>query len=224
MSENTLAQDTGTTDEPSTPNQSQAKTYSQQEFDDHMARMKSSVLKKALKPYEDLGDPDTLRSIVQDYQNKQIEEQKKRGEFDMILKELAQKKDQEIQRRDAIIAEYRVDVPLTNAAAKYRAVAPEQVKALLKNNVRMNSEGEVEIIDTKGQPRYKDSGDPYHVDDLVREFLDSNPHFVQPTPATSGSRNSIQAQGGEKIDLSKLDMKNPEHRAIYARHRQSNVR
>jgi hypothetical protein len=224
MSENTLAIDTGSTDGSADQTQSQAKTYTQQEFDDHMARMKGSLQKKLLKPYEELGDPETLRNIVQDYQNKQIEDQKKRGEFDNILKELANKKDQEIQRRDAIIAEYKVDVPLTNAAAKYRSVNPEQVRALLKSNVRMNSEGEVEIVDSKGQPRYRDSGDPYQVDDLVREFLDSNPHFVQPTPATSGSRNSIDAQGGGQIDLSKLDMKNPEHRAIYAKHKGKPVR
>lgn len=224
MSENTLATDSGSTDDSASTQQSQAKTYSQQEFDDHMARMKSAVLKKALKPYEELGDPETLRNIVQDYQNRQMEEQKKRGEFDNILKELAQKKDQEIQRRDQIIAEYRVDVPLTNAAAKYRSVNPEQVKALLRSNVRMTPEGEVEIIDTKGQPRYKETGDPYGVDDLVREFLDSNPHFVQPTPATTGSRSSIDVQGGGPVDLSKLDMKNPEHRAIYAKHKQSGVR
>ena len=37
------------------------KSYSQREVDDMMARMKSSLSKKLLKPYEELGDPETIR-------------------------------------------------------------------------------------------------------------------------------------------------------------------
>lgn len=214
--ENTLANDVAT---DATENDSQAKkTYTQEEFDAAMAKTRTATLKKALKPYEDLGDVEELRNLRQQFETKQLEDQKKRGEFDNILKDIASKKDAEIQRRDAIIAEYKLDIPLTNAAAKYRSVNPEQVKALLKTNVRLNSEGEVEIVDTKGTVRYKDSGDAYQVDDLVREFLDSNPHFVQPTPSTTQTRNSISPQGGGAMDLSKLDMKNPEHRKLYAEH------
>jgi hypothetical protein len=66
--------------------------------------------------------------------------------------------------------------------------------------------------------RYADNGQPYQVQDLVREFLDSNPHFVQPTPATTNGRSSI-AHSADKLDISKLDMKNPEHRKIYAEYR-----
>jgi hypothetical protein len=53
------------------------------------------------------------------------------------------------------------------------------------------------------------------VRDLVKEFLDTNPHFVQPTPSTTNSSHSIKT-GSNKVDISKLDMKNPEHRKIYA--------
>jgi len=214
--ENTLANDVAT---DATENDSQAKkTYTQEEFDAAMAKTRTATLKKALKPYEDLGDVDELRNLRQQFEAKQLEDQKKRGEFDNILKDIASKKDAEIQRRDAIIAEYKVDIPLTNAAAKHRSVNPEQVKALLKGNLRLNGEGEVEVIDTKGTVRYKDSGDAYQVEDLVREFLDSNPHFVQPTPSTTQTRSSISPQGGGALDLSKLDMKNPEHRKLYAEH------
>jgi hypothetical protein len=214
--ENTLANDVAT---DATENDSQAKkTYTQEEFDAAMAKTRTATLKKALKPYEDLGDVDELRNLRQQFEAKQLEDQKKRGEFDNILKDIASKKDAEIQRRDQIIAEYKVDIPLTNAAAKHRSVNPEQVKALLKGSLRLNGEGEVEVIDNKGTVRYKDSGDAYQVEDLVREFLDSNPHFVQPTPSTTQTRNSISPQGGGALDLSKLDMKNPEHRKLYAEH------
>ena len=39
------------------------KTYTQDEVDNMMARMKGSISKKLLKPDEDLGDPEELRKL-----------------------------------------------------------------------------------------------------------------------------------------------------------------
>jgi hypothetical protein len=218
MSDNTLVND-GATDATDVNSESQAqatKTYSQEEVDNMMARMRGSLEKKLLKPYADLGDPEELRSIKTDWENKQQEQQLKRGEFEKTLQEIVAKKDTEIQKRDALIKEYRVNTPLLSAAAQYKAVNAEQVKALLSNQVRLNQEGEVEVIDPKGAVRYKDDGNLYAVDDLVREFLDSNPHFVASNPATTNTKSSHSTSAVNQIDLSKLDMKNPEHRKIYA--------
>jgi hypothetical protein len=224
MSENTLAQDNATDAATlETENQATAtKTYTQREVDDMLARTKGALQKKLLKPYEDLGDPEELRQLRAEAEKRQQEQAIKRGEFDKTLQELAARKDAEIQKRDSIIKEYKVNTPLINAAAQFRAVAPEQVKALLATNVRLNADGEVEVIDAKGAVRYADNGTPLAVDQLVREFLDSNPHFVQPTPATTNtqSSNPTRALSG-KVDISKLDMKNPEHRKIYAEARKS---
>lgn len=190
------------------------KTYTQEEFDNHMARMKASIQKKYEKTFQELGDIEELKKIKSDYERKALEEQKKRGEFDKIISDLAAKKDAEIAKRDQIIREYTVDVPLLNTAAQFRSVNPEQVKQLLKPNVRLNEEGQVEIVDRDGKIRYNDSGQPFRVEDLVKEFLDTNPHFVQPTPATTQGKSNI-GQSPEKIDPAKLDMKNPEHRRLY---------
>lgn len=206
--------------ETSQESPAQGRVYSQQEFDDAMAKMKASVMKKVAKQYEDLGDPNELRTIKSEWQRRQEEEQIKRGEFEKILQEKAEKWNAELQKRDRVIQEYRVDTPLLNAAAQYRSVNPDQVKALLKQNVRLNGDGEVEVIDTNGQVRYTDAGTPYGVNDLVKEFLEANPHFVQPTPATTNSKSSINAQTA-KFDITKLDMKNPEHRKIYADYRKT---
>lgn len=218
MSDNTLANDMATDAADVTGNQAPAdKTYSQKEVDDMMARMKGSLQKKLLKPYEDLGDPDELRSIKTEWEKKQQEQQIKRGEFEKTLQELAAKKDQEIQKRDAVIKDYKVNMPLLSAAAKYRAVAPEQVKALLSNSLRLNTEGEVEVVDSKGSVRYNDAGEPLQVDDLVREFLDSNPHFKSASASTTNTQSNLGTNiNAGAVDISKLDMRNPEHRKIYA--------
>lgn len=214
MTDSTLAnEDTGSSEN----NQAQAeKTYSQKDVDDMMARMKSSLQKKLLKPYEDLGDPNELRELRDRATKQEQEQQMKRGEFDKIIQDLAAKKDAEIQKRDAIIKDYKINTPLLSAAAQYQAVNAEQVKALLAANLRLSQEGEVEVVDSKGSVRYSDKGQPLGVNDLVREFLDSNPHFRAATPATTNTRSNIAGSSSNMVDVSKLDMKRPEHRKLFA--------
>jgi len=136
-----------------------------------------------------------------------------------LMKELANKKDAEIAKRDAVIREYKIDMPLVEAAAKHRAVAPEQVRTLLKNQLQINSDGEVEIMDPSGTVRYNDRGEMMSVDELVKGFLDTNPHFVSATPATTATKSSRSPLSDQTLDISKLDMRNPEHRKQYAEHR-----
>jgi hypothetical protein len=223
MSENTLANDTATeaTDVNSETQAQATKTYTQEEVDNMMARMKGSLQKKLLKPWEDLGDPDELRSIKSEWEKKQQETQVKKGEFEKVLQDLAAKKDAEISKRDSIIKEYKVNSPLLSAAAKYRAVNADQVKALLGSNVRLNGDGDVEVVDTQGKVRYQDNGTAFGVEDLVREFLDSNPHFVSASPSTTNTKSNISNGQPAKLDITKLDMKNPEHRKVYAEYRKT---
>jgi len=222
---NTLAGTSVETDTTSQTSQIQeqaapGKTYTQEEFDNHIAGLKSSLTKKLLKPYEDLGDVNELRALKDAQLKKAQEESLKKGEFEKILQDMAAKKDAEISKRDSVIREYKIETPLLNTAAKHRAVAPEQVKALLKNNINLNADGEVEVLDNNGQVRYNDKGVALSVEDLVSEFLAANPHFVQANPATSSTKSSI-TNSQTPIDINKLDMKDPAQRKIYAEYRRS---
>jgi len=215
--QNTLATKPATVADQQGEDQAQEKFYSQKEFDDAMAKTRAAVERKAVKAYAELGSPDELRALKEQFENKQFEEHKGKGDFEQILKEMASKKDAEIAKRDSIIAQYRVDSPLVETAAKYRAVAPEQVKALLRNQIKMTPDGEVEVVDTNGMTRYKDNGDAWGVEDLVKNFLDANPHFVAAGPATTQTRNSIgSGTGSQQIDVTKLDMSKPADRKVYA--------
>ena len=103
------------------------KTYTQKEFDDHMAKLKASVSRKYEKTLGELGDIDELRQLKAEAEQRKLEDQKKRGEFDKIVADLAAKKDAEIAKRDEIIKSYTVDMPLINTAAQLGAVNPKQV-------------------------------------------------------------------------------------------------
>ena len=216
----------GTTEatEASTPtgdnSQAAEKFYTQKEVDDMMARTKTAITKKVASKYEDLGDPDQIRDILTQHNKREQENAVRRGDFDKVIQDLASKKDAEIHKRDRIIEQFKLETPILDAAARFRAVAPDQVKALIRNNVRLGQEGEVEVLDGEGKIRYDDSGRLLSVDSFVQEFLSKNPHFVQATPSTTNTRSAIN-NGTTKLDISSLDMKNPEHRKIYAEHRKT---
>jgi len=198
----------------------QAKTYSQEEFDQHMARMKASISKKYEKTFGELGDINELKQLKTDAEKRRTEEQLKRGEFEKTLQELASKKDEQIAKRDEIIRSYSVDMPLVNTAAQLGAVNPKQVQALLKSNLRLGETGEVEVLDEKGTVRYNDKGQPFRVEDLVKEFLDNSPHFKAAGPATTQTKSNVN-QSRDKLDISKLNMSNPADRKLYAEYRKS---
>ena len=215
-------QDIGNNDDTDTSQTSQAtaKTYTQEEFDSHMAKMKSSISRKYEKTLAELGDIEELKQLKTESEKRRQEEQVKRGEFDEIIKSLAEKKDEEIRKRDEIIRNYTVDIPLVNAAAQYGSVNPKQVQALLKPNLRLGESGEVEVLDDKGTVRYSDKGVPFKVEDLVKEFLDTNPHFKAAGPSTTQTKTNVN-QKTEKFDVKKLNMSNPEDRKLYAQYRKS---
>jgi hypothetical protein len=219
-------QDIGNTEDTGTsPSNTQdaGKTYTQEEFDNHMARMKASLTKKLLKPYEDLGDPTELRTLRQQAEQAQTDQAMKRGDFEKVLQDLSAKKDAEIQKRDAMIRDYKLNAPLLETAAKLKAVKPEQVRDLLKSNVTLDENGEPVVVDNQGKIRYSDKGTALSVEDLVQNFLKENPHFVSANPATTNTKSSYTANGSNKVDISSLDLSKPEHRKIYQEARQKGL-
>ena len=50
----------------------------------------------------------------------------------------------------------------------------------------------------------------------MREFLDSNPHFVSATPATTHSKTNTSIPNTGEFDVTKLDLSNPGDRKRYA--------
>ena len=116
----------------------------------------------------------------------------------------------------------RVDKQLINAASKHKAINPEQIKSLLKNNVHLNKDGKVEVVDNSGTPRYNKDGDLLTVDEAVQEFLTHNAHFQSATPSGSGSVANVgQSNTNKTLNISDLDMSNPADRKAYAEYRKS---
>lgn len=209
------------TDATTTESSQASKTFTQDELNAILAKTKSTLEKKISSRYADLGDPDELRDIVSNYRKQQQELELKKGNFDKVMADLAAKKDAEIQKRDNIIREFKLEQPLLNFAAQYRSVNPQQVKQLLRNNLKLNDDGEVEVLDEKGAVRYSDKGRPLSVEQYVQEWLGANPHFVSAAPATVNTQGGVRDNSPGPIDLNNLDMTRADHRKIYAEARRN---
>ncbi len=202
-------------EEVSTP-----KTFTQDEFNDAMAAVRKKTESNVLKKFQGV-DVEKYRSMLEKEEEVVLEEQKKRGEFEKILKETAEKKDQRIAQLHAQLNSIKVDDSLLQASSKYGAINPEQVVRLVKDQVKLNDTGDVEVVDKNGTPRYAESGEPLSVDMLVKEFLDNNLHFISAGPSGSGTKSNTQTDGVKPVDITKLDMKDPAQRAIYAEYRKT---
>lgn len=200
----------------------ETKTFTQEDLDsivkERLARERSKLLKK----YEGV-DVERYNSLIQEQEKKEQEEQAKRGEFEKILKSTVEKKDSVISNLQQELQSIKVDGNLLNAASSRKAVNPQQVVRLLKDQVRLTESGEVEVLDDSGSARYTDKGSAMSVEDLVEEFLTTNPHFKMANPGGTGSTSNVADTNGTpgKFDVKNLDMNNPKDRALYKEHMKS---
>ncbi|MEC7567628.1 MAG: hypothetical protein VYA01_01305 [Bacteroidota bacterium] len=198
-----------------------AKVYTQAELDAVAAEVRRKAEAKYTKKFEGI-DVEKYQTFLAKEEEQKISQAKEKSEFEKLLKENAEKFQGKINNLTSELTKVKVDNALIDAATKSRAISPNQVATLVRNNVKMTEAGEVEVVDPKtGQQRYTDAGDPLDINGLVSEFLNSNPHFVQAGQPGGGSKSNTGTTGVSKVDVKNLDMNNPEDRKKYAEWRKS---
>lgn len=195
-------------------NSNSNKAFSQEELDRIVAERVARERKKFEKRFDGV-DVDHYRKLTEAENRSKLEVAQTRQEFEQLLQDTVGRKEQTIQQLQKELQAVKVDGRLLDAASRNRAVNPQQVVKLLKENVRLAEDGDVEILDEGGKVRYSDKGTQYTVEDLVSEWLDKNPHFVQATPAGSGSQSQRGGKGAAGIDIGSLDMSKPADRKLY---------
>jgi hypothetical protein len=219
--ETQVMENTSTADAETVVNEEvkETKNFSQEQLDkiveDRLRKQRSALERK----YAGV-DPARYNELVEAEEAKKQEEAKSRGEFESILKSTVEKKDNEINSMKQELHKVKVDGAVINAASKFKAINPEQVTQLLKDQVRLGDSGTAEVIDpATGQVRYNDQGEPFEISELVGDFMKANPHFALATPSGSDSKSNLTPNSVEAFDPTKLDMKKPEDRARYAEYR-----
>ena len=213
--EQTVAQPEGEKQVADTQVSREESRLSQDEVNRIVAERVAREKAKFEKKYSGV-DLDLYSELVEKQEQARNEELEKRGEFEKLLKEQAEKFNGKIQQYESELHSIKIDGALLNEASGQKAVNPQQVVSLLKGQLKLNEAGGVDVVDANGQVRYDDKGEPIKVSHLVNEFLTANPHFVSAGPSGSGTGQGIGKQTSVvETDVTKLNMNNPEHRAQY---------
>ena len=141
----------------------------------------------------------------------------RKNKFEEVLKQQKEQYDSEVNSLRSQLTSVRVDGAVLDAATKHGAVSPSDVAQLMKNSIQLDSNGNPVVLDGSGDVRY-DAGnaEPLSIEAAVKEFLEQKPYFRDSNPAGAGTVSNSRPQKTEQMSLSDLDMKNPEHRKMYA--------
>ena len=193
----TIDQEVGTTAETSAEIETQAeRTFNQDEVD----AIVKARLNKQSKKYDEINITE-YRSLKAEQESKKLEEQKNRGEFEQILSEQKSDYDAKLESVKAKLHSVQVDGALLKAASGRNAVNPDQVAQLLRNRVTLTDEGEVHILNDKGEVMYdKNTAAPTTVEILVGTVGESTTN---------------------EVDISNLDMTKPADREVYKKMKSS---
>ena len=180
-----------------------------------LAKERASIYKKL-----DVEDLDTAINAVRSTREAEEKQKIQKGEFEQILKEKSEEFNKKYTSLESELKDIKINKALLSSASKNRAINPDQVVELLKNNIKLNETGGVEIVDKNGIARYNSKGELLTTDELVNEFLTQNPHFVTATPSGSGTVSNVdRTELNTTLNLSDIDMNNPADRKRYAEYR-----
>jgi hypothetical protein len=202
-------ENTETTNEVSEQPQEQ-KTFTQAQLN---SILESRVMAERRKYEKKIQEEENQKAEL--VKQEQLKEAKTKQDLEKIMQERLSEKEQEIQRiKNEMVAE-KIDKQILAVASTNKAVVPEQIVSLLKSELQLADDGRVEVLDNNRNIRYNEKGQPLTVEDRVKEFLDTNPHFRQGSLSGSGSQSSIGGNSLKPKDIGDLDLNNPADRKIY---------
>jgi exonuclease VII large subunit len=178
----------------------------------------SSRLEAERRKYEKkLQEEEKQRAEI--IKQKQLEEAKTKQDLEKIMQERLKEKEEELSRYKNQIKKEKVDNSILSVASSNNAISPAQVVALLKDEVKYTDDGRIEVVDNNSNVRYNAKGELLTIEDRVKEFLDSNPHFRKGSLSGSGSQSAVGGKTVKPFNLQDLDLTKPEDRKAYQEYR-----
>jgi len=196
--------------------QPQTKTFTQDQVN---SMIENRIMAERRKYEKKIQEEENQKAEL--VKQEQLKEAKTKQELEKIMQERLSEKEQEIQRiKNEMVAE-KIDKQILAVASSNKAVVPEQIVSLLKSELQLSDDGRVEVLDNNRNIRYNEKGQPLTVEDRVKEFLDTNPHFRQGSLSGSGSQSSIGGNSLKPKSIGELDLNNPSDYKIYKEMRKS---
>ncbi len=162
---------------------------------------------------------DAKKAEQEAFKEKEVKEAKSKSELEKLMQQRISEKDTEILKYKNEIKKERIDNSIMSVASKNNAINPSQVVSLLKDAIKLNDDGRVEILDNNSNIRYNEKGNLLTIEEKVKEFLQANPHFSVSGKSGTGSQSSVEGKTVKPFNIQDLDMSKPEDRAKYAEYR-----
>jgi len=162
---------------------------------------------------------DAKKAEQEAFKEKEVKEAKSKAELEKLMQQRISEKDTEILKYKNEIKKERIDNSIMAVASKNNAINPSQVVSLLKDAIKLNDDGRVEILDNNSNIRYNEKGNLLTIEEKVKEFLQANPHFSVSGKSGTGSQSSVEGKTVKPFNIQDLDMSKPEDRAKYAEYR-----
>jgi hypothetical protein len=220
MSEETIVAE-ATNENTETTNQvseqiEEQKTFTQAQLN---SILESRVMAERRKYEKKIQEEENQKAEL--VKQEQLKEAKTKQDLEKIMQERLSEKEQEIQKIKSEMVAEKIDKQILAVASNNKAVVPEQIVSLLKSELQLADDGRVEVLDNNRNIRYNEKGQPLTVEDRVKEFLDTNPHFRQGSLSGSGSQSSIGGNSLRPKSIGDLDLNNPADRKVYAEMRKT---
>lgn len=159
---------------------------------ERLARFKAGEDDPAATTQAEKEELTRLRQERQDRLAREAEEQKN---YEKAKEEMRKAHQEELSRREQrekeLAAELKADRvrgQIIAAAAKYRAIKPDQLADLLERVVDLDEKHRPFVKDeVSGSKKFNGRGELMTPDEYVKLYLDENPHLVQPVPGGQGS-------------------------------------
>ena len=189
-------------------------TFTQEQIDNIIKSRLDSEQKKHQRMLDEMKAKEE-----EAFKEKQIQEAKSKQELEKLMQERIAQKDTEISRYKNEIKKERIDNSIMSVASQNNAVSPNQVVALVKDQIRLTDDNRVEILDNNSNVRYNPKGELLSIEEKVKEFLDANPHFRKGSLSGSGSQSAVEGKTVKPFNIQDLDLSKPEDRAKYSEYR-----
>tara|TARA_R110002074_G_scaffold37300_1_gene101301 strand:+ start:1840 stop:2544 length:705 start_codon:yes stop_codon:yes gene_type:complete len=186
------------------------KTFSQAQLN---SILESRVMAERRKYEKKIQEEENQKAEL--VKQEQLKEAKTKQDLEKIMQERLSEKEAEIQKIKGEMVAEKIDKQILAVASTNKAVVPEQIVSLLKSELQLADDGRVEVLDNNRNIRYNEKGQPLTVEDRVKEFLDTNPHFRQGSLSGSGSQSSIGGNSLKPKSIGDLDLNNPADRKLY---------
>jgi len=189
-------------------------TFNQAQLDNIIKSRLEAEKKKHEKQLEEVKKQEEIA-----LKEKEIKEAKSKQELEKIMQDRIAEKDQELARIRGEIKKERIDNSVLSVASKLNAINPQQVVDLIKSGIKLSDDNRIEILDNNNNIRYNSKGELLTIDERVKEFLDTNPHFSKGSKSGVGSQSSVEGKTVKPFNLQELDLSKPADREAYKEYR-----